>query len=55
LPASHEVLRGGTVQKIKQFVVVAGHIKQAYGFVVVAKLAPGPDFKQFLEGADAAG
>ena len=43
------------LQELQHAVVVAVHIEQADGLVVVAQLAPSPDLEQFLEGAYAAG
>ena len=40
--------------KAHQSVVVAIHIEQTDRLVVVAELAPGPDFKKFLQGTDPA-
>ena len=55
LPFAHEAAGHAGLQKAQQAVVVAGHIEQAQGLVVVAQLAPGPHFKQFFKRADAAG
>jgi len=46
---------GYQIQKTIEFVVVALYVQQGTGLVVVSELRPGPYFKGFIEGADAAG
>ena len=42
-------------QELQHGVVVAAHIEDAHGLVVVAELPPSPDFEQLFERADPAG
>src|SRR5690606_37481605 len=52
LPFAHEAALHAGSEEGQQVVVIAGGVEQADGLVVVAQLAPGPDFEQFLERAD---
>lgn len=52
---AQKALADGVVEEGDQGVVVTVHVQQGAGFVVKTQLRPGEDFKNFFQGAHAAG
>ncbi|MNO85790.1 hypothetical protein D3C76_771690 [compost metagenome] len=52
---ANEAFADDVIKKTGKFAVETIHFQQAQRFAMVAQLAPGPDFEQFFQGAQAAG